>query len=279
MLEFSPFENQPDDWLAEADQADGGGNGEEKCEPQGPRQGAAKSGRVADRRALRDQGQRDRGDRDAEDAERQLHQPKRVGKPAHRAVALVAREGSIHEHVHLHRTRRDDGRPHEPQDRRDTFVIAPLKIGSKTEPDARQRRELDGELKETAEQGAERQPEQRAGTERRVEPPAKRDTADDGAEVEKAGCHRGRAEDVAGVEHAHRQRGERHEQDEWKHHARERNGERGFFRREPTAEHRDQLRRKSDAEQRDRAHEDNGERGDLVCQPPGGGVAFGRDLF
>ena len=102
-----------------------------------------------------------------------------------------------------------------------------------------------------------------------LEPIAERDPADNRAKIKKARCHRGHSEDMLRIQHSHRQRGEGYKQNEWKHNAREQNGESRFLIRKTGCKNFDQHGRKENSEQGNRAHEYERQGGDFAGQLPG----------
>ena len=82
------------------------------------------------------------------------------------------------------------------------------------------------------------------------------------------------------VEHAHHQRGKRHQQHEGPHDAREQNCQRGLVRRPASpCQKIDKLRREHDSEQGHRAHENGRERRNFVCESPRRFIAIDRDFL
>ncbi len=157
--------------------------------------------------------------------------------------------------------------------------VPPVEIRAQDESGLEERRDLHGQLQETADQRSQGQPDQRTRAESWIEPPSQSDAADDGAEIEEARGHRGHAENVLRVQHSHGQRGQRDQEDEGIHDAREHDGERRFFRIESRGQKSDEVGRDHDADQDDGAHENRRQRGDFIRELPGRVVAFRGDLL
>jgi hypothetical protein len=121
------------------------------------------------------------------------------------------------------------------KDRADAGV-APMKVGPEAVSERAQRRQLHEQLQRAADQRADREADQRARAEMRVHPIPERDAADDRSQIEETRCHGRQAEYALGVQDPHDQRGQRHQQDERKHDARELGRERGLRRIESRRE-------------------------------------------
>ena len=200
------------------------------------RKRAAKFRGVTERGAARNQRQRHGRDRDSEKAERQLHQPKRDVEPGHRPIAETRKRNRCSP-PRLPARRWPRSSPAPSARDRAHAGIAPIEVGPETKSDARERWKLHEQLQKTADERAERQANQRATAEMRIEQPAKSDAADDRAEIEKTRSHRGHAENILRIQHSHHERGERDEENERKHDPREQDRELRFVRSEPGREH------------------------------------------
>ena len=151
---------QGNDWLGEADQADGGGDRQEERQPQGSGQGAPKGLVIAPGRAFADQRQGHRRNGYPEDAQGELHQAERVVEPGTRAVLEVAGERGVDHDVDLHRARGDNRRAHQAQDGPHALV-APLEVWHETVARPVQAGKLHDQLQQAAQERAARQPVER----------------------------------------------------------------------------------------------------------------------
>ena len=276
--DFAVFIDHAEDRIGEHPQTDACGQGEEKDEADSACERAAKINAIAERCAARKEGQDDRADCDAEHSERKLHEAEGVVQPRDGACFAVRGEAGVHHHIHLHGARGDDGGGHVAKHVGDAGV-APVEIKTRMVADAPQRRELDGELKKTADERAIREAEERVTAKAVVHPPRERKTADDAADVEKRRRHRGPAEDVFCVQHPHHLRSERDHEDEREHHSREFRSKRRVLAGESACDKADELFGKNHSQHRDDAHYDESERADAIRQFPRGGLSLGGDFF
>ena len=143
--------------------------------------------------------------------------------------------------------------------------------------EARERRQLDGELERPADHRRGGQPDQRPWPEMRIDPVTENHSADDGADVEEARRHGRHAEDVFGIEHSHHERGERNQENERKHDPGELDRQRGFRRIETRCEQIHQLNREHHSGDAQRAEHHGGQSGDFVCEQPRPIVSAARD--
>ena len=244
-------------------QADGRGDREVERQPQRLLDRAPEGREVVPRVVPRDRGQRHGGDGHAEHADGKLHQPERAVEPRARAVDLGCKH-AVHQHVHLYGRPRNDAGPHQDPDLAQTR-IAEIETPAEAVTELAEGWQLDGELRQAAQQDPEAEAVERPLGEVRMPPVRLRvedvrqgDAADHGDHIERARRRGWQAEDESRVEHAHDHGGQRHEQDEREQHAREpdRQLEFPFDLVEPEVGHLDDPGAGGDAEQADRAEHD-----------------------
>lgn len=245
---------------------------EEEDEPDAFREIGSKVIAVAESDVLAEKRQRDGGNGDAENAQWQLHEPERIVQPRDRAfltghIPQVGGKTGIHHDIHLHSRRGDYCGSHNLQDFEHSRIAEPeIEPGPVAGP--QKRRNLHRELQETTDERAIGQTKEGALAESAVDEPADGETADDTADVEKRRRHRGPAEDVLRVQHAHHLGSDGHHQDERKHRGRKLCGEDRILAFKSICNETHEIRRKIDAEQRNDAHDHERERTDFVGEPP-----------
>ena len=279
--ELPPLVDQGDDRFGENDQADRGWKRQENRQTHRLGEGGSETTHVSKSRCPGDNGKRYRGHGHAEDTQRQLHEAEGIGEPADGAISQVGGEDAIHHDVDLDGARRDDGRKHEDQHPPDAG-IAPVEIHHEAESRLPEPRQLDAELKESAEQGPEGETDQGPFTKGRIDQPSEGDTPGDGSDVEETRGQGGSGEAIDRIEHAHHQGGQGDQQDEGIHDPGKLDREGGFLGRESGCKKADQLRGEDHPEQGEQTHENRGKGrhlgGQLPSRPlPLGGNTLGEN--
>ena len=198
----------------------------------------------------------------AQQSARELHQAVGIGDPRDPAVAQQRGELRVDERRNLRRRHAEDRRAHQ-QQHAPHALVAPVEARARQHPDARERRDLERELRDAPDGHTPRQRE-----DRRVEEAREEQRGADDRQVEQHRRERRDREAPVDVEHAAGQRHQRHEQDVGEDDADHLRGELDLARRarEAAGEQIHEPRRGQHARDRHAEQQDGEQRADAADQ-------------